>query len=156
MSVGSEETAAQAGQTRAPVFRRILLKLSGEALMGARDYGLDQPLPQQFLRYVGDLAHGDFGRSVATGRSVGQDLARYFPATLELCVVAMAIVFFFQVLVDGWLTRLADPVVRYAPGSFLGVRFPFAIPIEDFGFGFALVTAVIIAWEVAGRREQRE
>jgi uridylate kinase len=42
VSVGSEETAAHAGQTGAPVFRRILLKLSGEALMGARDYGLDQ------------------------------------------------------------------------------------------------------------------
>lgn len=56
-----------------------------------RDYGLDKPLPEQFLRYVSDLARGDFGRSVATGRSVGQDLARYFPATLELCLVAMAI-----------------------------------------------------------------
>jgi peptide/nickel transport system permease protein len=56
-----------------------------------REYGLDKPLPQQFLRYVGDLARGDFGRSVATGRSVGQDLARYFPATLELCLLAMAI-----------------------------------------------------------------
>jgi lycopene cyclase domain-containing protein len=67
--------------------------------------------------------------------------------------LAMAIVFFFQVLVDGWLTRLDDPVVRYAPEHFLGVRFPFDIPIEDFGFGFALVTAVIIGWRVAGRRE---
>lgn len=56
-----------------------------------RDYGLDKPLAEQFLRYVSDLARGEFGRSVATGRSVGRDLARYFPATLELCLVAMAI-----------------------------------------------------------------
>ncbi len=56
-----------------------------------RDYGLDKPLPEQFLRYVSDLLHGEFGRSVATGRSVGRDLARYFPATLELCLLAMAI-----------------------------------------------------------------
>ncbi|WP_395709635.1 ABC transporter permease [Reyranella sp.] len=56
-----------------------------------RDYGLDKPLPEQFVRYVSDLARGEFGRSVATGRSVGRDLARYFPATLELCLVAMAI-----------------------------------------------------------------
>ena len=67
--------------------------------------------------------------------------------------LAMAIVFFFQVLVDGWLTRLDDPVVSYAPEHFLGIRFPFDIPIEDFGFGFALVTAVIICWRLAGRRE---
>lgn len=70
--------------------------------------------------------------------------------------LAMAIIFFFQVLVDGWLTRLDDPVVRYTPGMFLGIRFPFSIPIEDFGFGFALVTAVIITWKALGRREVRE
>lgn len=56
-----------------------------------REYGLDKPLAEQFLRYVSDLARGEFGRSVATGRSVGRDLARYFPATLELCLVAMTI-----------------------------------------------------------------
>jgi peptide/nickel transport system permease protein len=56
-----------------------------------REYGLDKPLPEQFLRYVTDLTHGEFGRSVATGRSVGRDLARYFPATLELCLLAMTI-----------------------------------------------------------------
>ncbi len=66
----------------------------------------------------------------------------------------MAIVFFFQVLVDGWLTKLGDPIVLYAPAHFLGVRFPFDIPIEDFGFGFALVTAAILAWQVAGRAEE--
>ncbi len=66
----------------------------------------------------------------------------------------MAIVFFFQVLVDGWLTKLVDPIVRYSRQHFLGVRFPFDIPIEDFGFGFALVTGTIIAWQLAGRREQ--
>ena len=67
--------------------------------------------------------------------------------------ITMAIVFFFQVLVDGWLTKLDDPIVRYSPQHFLGVRFPFDIPIEDFGFGFALVTGTIIAWQLAGRRK---
>ncbi|MBR0666720.1 ABC transporter permease [Roseomonas hellenica] len=56
-----------------------------------REYGLDRPLHEQFLRYVTDLTRGDFGRSVANGRPVGQDLARYFPATLELCLLAMAL-----------------------------------------------------------------
>ncbi|HEY2935831.1 MAG TPA: UMP kinase [Gaiellaceae bacterium] len=41
MSVKPEETAAKAG-ARAPAFRRVLLKLSGEALMGDREYGVDQ------------------------------------------------------------------------------------------------------------------
>lgn len=69
--------------------------------------------------------------------------------------LAMAIVFFFQVLVDGWLTKLSDPIVLYAPAQMLGVRFPLDIPIEDFGFGFALVTAVLIGWERGKERQQR-
>jgi len=66
--------------------------------------------------------------------------------------LSMAIVFAFQVLVDGWLTKLTDPIVLYAPAQMLGVRWPWDIPIEDFGFGFALVTAVIIAWKLLERR----
>ena len=62
--------------------------------------------------------------------------------------LSMAIVFAFQVLVDGWLTKLNDPIVLYAPEQMTGLRFPWDIPIEDFGFGFALVTAVIIGWKL--------
>jgi lycopene cyclase domain-containing protein len=70
--------------------------------------------------------------------------------------ISMAIVFVFQIAVDGWLTKLSDPIVLYDPRQFGGIRFPFDIPIEDFGFGFALVTSVIITWKLAGRREQAE
>ena len=69
--------------------------------------------------------------------------------------LATAIVWFFQIWVDGWLTASTGPMVNYAPAQFLGIRFPFDIPIEDFGFGFALVTAVIVGWELAARKEQQ-
>lgn len=69
--------------------------------------------------------------------------------------LSMGIVFGFQVLVDGWLTKLSDPIVSYAPEQHSGIRFPWDIPIEDFGFGFALVTATIIAWRLDGRRIAR-
>ena len=61
--------------------------------------------------------------------------------------VSMAIVAFFQVLSDGWLTKLSAPIVIYDRSEFSGIRFPFDIPIEDFAFGFALVTMAIIGWE---------
>jgi lycopene cyclase domain-containing protein len=64
---------------------------------------------------------------------------------------AMAIVFAFQVLVDGFLTRLPAPVVIYAPQHHLALRWPWDIPVEDFGFGFCLVTLAILAWTKAGR-----
>lgn len=52
------------------------------------EYGLDQPLPAQLLRYVTDLAHLRLGRSIQTGDDVSADLARYLPATLELVLIA--------------------------------------------------------------------
>lgn len=55
------------------------------------ELGLDKPLPEQFVRYVGQLAHGDFGRSVMTSNSVGTDIARFFPATLELATAALLV-----------------------------------------------------------------
>lgn len=64
----------------------------------------------------------------------------------------MVIVFAFQVLVDGFLTRLSAPVVIYAPEHHLGLRWPWDIPVEDFGFGFCLVTLAILVWKAAGRR----
>ena len=59
---------------------------------------------------------------------------------------AMAIVFAFQILVDGWLTKLSNPIVVYNPEQMLGVRAPWDIPVEDFGFGFTMVTLAILIW----------
>lgn len=61
--------------------------------------------------------------------------------------IAIGICVGFQVLVDGWLTKLSAPIVVYAPGHFLGVRFPWDIPIEDFAFGFAMMTLTIMLWQ---------
>lgn len=51
--------------------------------------GLDKPLTQQFVVYVGDLLRGDLGRSLSTGRPVAQDLASRLPASLELTLTAL-------------------------------------------------------------------
>jgi len=61
--------------------------------------------------------------------------------------LSMLIVLGFQIPVDGWLTKLSSPIVIYDDQQLSGVRFPFDIPIEDFLFGFALVTAVLLLWE---------
>jgi lycopene cyclase domain-containing protein len=61
--------------------------------------------------------------------------------------LSMVIVLGFQVLVDGWLTKRSAPIVSYDGRQTSGVRFPFDIPVEDFLFGFALVTAVLLLWE---------
>ena len=61
--------------------------------------------------------------------------------------ISMVIVLGFQVLVDGWLTKLSAPIVMYNEKHTSGIRFPWDIPIEDFFFGWALVTAVLLLWE---------
>ncbi len=53
--------------------------------------GLDLPLPQQYLRYMGQLLQGDLGTSIRTHRPVLQDITAFFPATLELSVLAILI-----------------------------------------------------------------
>ena len=65
--------------------------------------------------------------------------------------IAISICFGFQIVVDGWLTKLSSPVVLYSSASFSGVRLFWDSPAEDFGFGFALMTLVIALWIRAGR-----
>lgn len=51
-------------------------------------YGLDDPLPQQYIMYVQGLVRGDLGTSFTTRRPVVEDLKRYLPATIELGAAA--------------------------------------------------------------------
>jgi peptide/nickel transport system permease protein len=51
-----------------------------------RKWGLDKPLPEQYLYYLGNLLHGDLGISFKTKRPVAQDLRQYLPATVELAL----------------------------------------------------------------------
>jgi len=53
--------------------------------------GLDRPLWDQFLRYMGEVLRGDFGRSISTGHPVAEDLRRVFPATFELALLGTLI-----------------------------------------------------------------
>jgi peptide/nickel transport system permease protein len=54
-------------------------------------YGLDKPLPEQYVRYAGKLLGGDFGQSFVTFRPVGTDLVSYLPASLELAIFALVV-----------------------------------------------------------------
>jgi lycopene cyclase domain-containing protein len=66
--------------------------------------------------------------------------------------VTIAVTWAFQVPVDGWLTKLSAPIVIYNHRELTGVRFPWDIPIEDFAYGFALITLTLILWVRADAR----
>ncbi len=82
------------------------------------DYHLDRPLPEQYAAYVVGLLHGDLGRSIRTRRSVADDLADSFPATLELSLAALAISLLIGIPAGIWSAiyrgRLPDVIVRVA------------------------------------------
>lgn len=52
-------------------------------------WGLDRPLPQQYVVYLAHLARGDMGVSISTHQPVALDLRQHLPATIELAVAAM-------------------------------------------------------------------
>lgn len=70
--IGERATAAQIAEARARL-------------------GLDEPMWRQFLLYVWQALHGDFGVSIKTHQPVIEEIARFFPATLELSTLATII-----------------------------------------------------------------
>ncbi|MGH2406062.1 MAG: ABC transporter permease, partial [bacterium] len=54
-------------------------------------FGVDRPLHVQFADYMSNLARGDLGTSLRTGRAVGPELARRFPVTLQLAFMGLLV-----------------------------------------------------------------
>jgi peptide/nickel transport system permease protein len=79
-------------------------------------YGLDKPLPEQYLIYMEGLLQGDLGMSIRSRRPVRQDLEEFFPATLELSISALLISILIGIPAGIWSAihrnRWQDNVVR--------------------------------------------
>ncbi len=52
-------------------------------------YGLDQPIPTQFVIYIGNVIRGDLGESLRFGRTVTELLVERLPVTIELAITAL-------------------------------------------------------------------
>jgi len=80
------------------------------------ELGLDRPLYEQFWMYLQKVFTGDFGESFLTKRAIADDIARVFPATLELATIAIVIGTALGIPMGVWAAvrqgRLADQVVR--------------------------------------------
>ncbi len=73
-----------------PVRLFVGVRASEEVVEAKRiEFGLDQPVPVQFINYVGDILQGDFGVSFRTKRDISDDLRVFIPATLELVILSM-------------------------------------------------------------------
>ncbi len=56
-----------------------------------KDFGFDRPIWEQYLSYIGNVVHGDLGKSIITKKPVTEEFFSLFPATVELSLCAMII-----------------------------------------------------------------
>ena len=100
-----------------------------------RQWGLDQPLPVQYLRYLGGVLRGNLGVSLASGRPIMDDLIRRFPATVELTLAGVFLALIagipLGVLAALHRNRLTDHALRI--GSLVSLGMP------NFWLGLVLI-----------------
>lgn len=114
------------------------------------EYGLDRPLYEQFIRYVGDTFSGDLGRSISTSRLVSEHIAEALPNTMELVLVAMIFAIVagvaLGIVAAVWRNTFLDHAIRLFAVS--GI----ALPMFWFGLLLQLFFAVQLGWlPVSGR-----
>ena len=112
--------------------------------------GYDRPIIAQYLSYLGDLVHGDFGTTLSDRRPLTEVLTTFGGATLELAFYALLVAF----IVGIPFGRLAAYLRDRWPDASLRVFaiLCYATPVFFFGLLLKLVFAVNLGWlPVAGR-----
>jgi peptide/nickel transport system permease protein len=119
--------------------------------------GLDRPLHVQYLIYVGKILRGDLGNSILRGDPVLHDLARRFPATVELALSAIALAVLIGVpmgiVAAVWRNSLFDALSRLV--ALTGVSMPifwlglmlawiFGVVLGLLPTGFRMNTSIVI------------
>ncbi|WP_422009055.1 ABC transporter permease [Reyranella sp.] len=105
-------------------------------------YGFDQPLPVQYLRWLGVTLTGDLGTSIGTGRSVAAEVGSAFGNTIILAIAATLLAFSLAVVLGTAAayakSRIVDRLVTVI--SLIGVSVPH--------FWLAIVLVIIFAVEL--------
>ncbi|GAA5784621.1 peptide ABC transporter permease [Chitiniphilus shinanonensis] len=112
--------------------------------------GLDLPLWQQYVNYLGRLLHGDLGTSLITQTPVMDEFLTLFPATLELSIAAMvfAVVFGLAAGIVAAVKR-GTAVDHTVMGAALT---GYSMPIFWWGLILIMVVSVHLGWTpVSGR-----
>jgi peptide/nickel transport system permease protein len=113
-------------------------------------YGLDRPLWEQYIVFLGNLLRGDLGRSFLFGMPVMDLILNRLPATLELTLVAVLAATIFGVPLGIYAGYRPDSAVSKGimAMSILG----FSVPTFWIGLILILTFAVSLGWLPAGSR----
>lgn len=110
-----------------------------------KELGLDKPLPQQLVSYLGNILQGDLGNSTRSGQPVRQDLLSRLPATVELALASLFLAAAVGVPLGIWAalrqhTRVDRIVQQW---TILAA----AVPL--FWFGLVLIYLFYHVWQIA-------
>jgi peptide/nickel transport system permease protein len=106
------------------------------------DHGLDRPVIVQYALWVGGIVtRGDLGQSFITGRSVGREISRTLPVTLELVVIAFSLACVVSLAAGTASALLRDTLVDY------GIRLIAVLGVSIPGFWLALLLIYFFAVE---------
>lgn len=105
--------------------------------------GLDQPLWQQYLHFLGRLLVGDLGTSLFTGQSVWEQITQRFPITLQLAIFSVIIAAIFGILLGTIAAVKQNTFVDrlVVLSSLVGISAP--------GFWIALFLIWVFAYKLA-------
>jgi peptide/nickel transport system permease protein len=118
-----------------------------EARLRAR-FGLDQPLPVQYARYLSALAHGDLGESFRQQRPVSRALADTMPNTLLLALAALLVDFGLGITAGAWQAARAG---RFADRALTaGSLLLWSLPTFWLGLLLLLVLGQWLHWFPVG------
>jgi peptide/nickel transport system permease protein len=122
-----------------------------ERIASIRKYlGLDEPLWEQYVVYMGNVLRGDFGASVVNNQPVAREFLSRFPATIELTLAAMIYAVGLGIPLGRFAARHAqswsDGAVTIA--SLLGI----SIPVFVLGLTLQYVFGVELGWLPASGR----
>jgi len=114
------------------------------------EFGLDRPLPVQYLDYVWKALHGDLGFSTITHEPVFREFVARFPATIELSVVAMLLALAIGLPGGILAATKRNSVVDY---TVMGASLAgYSMPIFWWGLLLILTFSVTLGWTpVSGR-----
>ena len=100
-----------------------------------RELGLDQPLPVQYIRWLGRVVQGDFGKSLRNRAPVRDEIASRLPATIQLGLAS-----FVLALAVALPLGILAAIFRRSPLGFLATAFTqVGVSLPNFFFGLVLI-----------------
>jgi len=107
-------------------------------------YGLDQPIPVQYVAWLGRLLHGDMGRSLRSRQPVREAIGERLPATLELGLAALAYSLLIAIPVG-----VLSAVKRNSGWDLFATGFTLmGVSLPNFFLGIVLILLFSLRWRI--------